>query len=91
MPGHLSPEVRRERLERLLDVQRRSSEAYRTTRLGDTADVLWEEETDGLWQGLTGDYVRVYAAGDSRLANRIVPTRLVRLQGEGVYGVPELP
>jgi len=91
MPGHLSPEERRERLERLLDVQRRSSEAYRTARLGDTADVLWEEETNGLWQGLTGDYVRVYAAGDSRLANRIVPTRLVRLQGEGVYGVPELP
>jgi hypothetical protein len=47
--------------------------------------VLWEEETDGLWQGLTADYVRVYAAGDS-LENRIAPARLERLQGDGVFG-----
>jgi hypothetical protein len=83
--------VRRDRLERLLSVQRRSSAEYRTARLGATAEVLWEEEADGLQQGLTADYVRVYAAGDSRLANRIVPTLLERPHGEGVYGVPDLP
>ncbi|HEY5639793.1 MAG TPA: tRNA (N(6)-L-threonylcarbamoyladenosine(37)-C(2))-methylthiotransferase MtaB [Dehalococcoidia bacterium] len=88
LDGHLPPQTRRERLERLLAVQKASSEAYRRGRLGDTADVLWEERTDGRWQGLTGDYVRVYAASDSDLTNRLTAAHLERLEGEGVYGVP---
>ena len=91
MDGHLPPQTRRERLERLLAVQKRSSEAYRQERLGDTAEVLWEERTDGRWRGLTGDYVRVYAASDSDLTNRLTAAHLERLDGEGVYGVPALP
>jgi len=71
-------------------VQRRSSEAYRRGRLGDTAEVLWEERTGERWRGLTGDYVRVYAASDSDLTNRLTPARLERLDGEGVFGVPAL-
>ncbi|MCI0818957.1 MAG: tRNA (N(6)-L-threonylcarbamoyladenosine(37)-C(2))-methylthiotransferase MtaB [Chloroflexi bacterium] len=91
MDGHLPTQTRRERLERLLTVQKHSSEAHRRGRLGDTADVLWEERTDGRWRGLTGDYVRVYAASDSDLTNRITATHLQRLEGEGMYGVPALP
>jgi len=90
MDGHLPPQTRRERLERLLAVQKRSSEAYRQGRLGDTAEVLWEEQTEGRWRGLTGDYVRVYAASNSDLTNRLTATHLERLDGEGVYGVPAL-
>jgi len=88
MDGHLPPRTRRERLERLLTLQKRSSQAYRQGRLGDTAEVLWEEQTDGRWQGLTGDYVRVYASSDSDLTNRLTAARLERLEREGVYGVP---
>jgi len=90
MDGHLPPHVRRERLERLLVVQKRSSESFRARHLGCTLDVLWEGETRGRWQGLTGNYIRVYASTDAPLANRLTPTRLERLDGEGVYGVPEL-
>jgi len=91
MDGHLPPQTRRARLERLLTVQKSSSEAYRRGRRGDTSDVLWEELSDGRWRGLTGDYVRVYAASDSDLTNRITATHLQRLEGEGMTGVPALP
>jgi threonylcarbamoyladenosine tRNA methylthiotransferase MtaB len=91
MDGHLPPQTRRARLERLLTVQKRSSEAYRRGRLGSTAEVLWEEQSEDRWRGLTGDYVRVYAASDSDLTNRLTTARLERLDGEGVYGVPALP
>ncbi|MEX0684051.1 MAG: tRNA (N(6)-L-threonylcarbamoyladenosine(37)-C(2))-methylthiotransferase MtaB [Dehalococcoidia bacterium] len=91
MTGHLPPPVRRERLERLLAVQKRSSEAFRRRHLGSTLEVLWEEQVDGRWQGLTGNYLRTYAADGADLTNRVTPTRLVRLDGAGVYGVPELP
>jgi threonylcarbamoyladenosine tRNA methylthiotransferase MtaB len=90
MDGHLPPQVRRERLERLLAVQDRSSRAFRARHIGRTMDVLWEEESAGLWQGLTGNYLRVYAASGANLTNRLTATRLERLEGEGLYGVPEL-
>jgi threonylcarbamoyladenosine tRNA methylthiotransferase MtaB len=90
MAGHLPPQVRRERLERLLAVQRPSSQAWRERHLGRTMEVLWEEQNDGRWQGLTGNYLRVYARTEADLANRLTPTRLEALDGEGVHGVPVL-
>jgi threonylcarbamoyladenosine tRNA methylthiotransferase MtaB len=91
MKKHLPPAVRRERLEQLLAVQSDSEDAFRRSQLGRVAAVLWEEETDGVWQGLTGNYLRVYARSDSALDNRLTPTRLERLDGDRVYGVPVLP
>ena len=86
MTGHLPPEVRRERLERLLAVARDSSERFRRAQAGAVVDVLWEQEHDGLWQGLTGNYIRVYTAANEDLTNRLLPTRLGDLEAEGVRG-----
>lgn len=90
MDGHLPPPVRRERLERLLAVQHASTQTWRERHLGRVMDVLWEEESSRRWQGLTANYLRVYARTDADLANRLTPARLERLDGEGVLGVPEL-
>ena len=86
MAGHLPPLVKRERLNRLLKVAHRSSEAFRSAYLGRTMDVLWEHRSDGLWQGLTGNYVRVYTAADVDLENKLAPARLTALHGEGMLG-----
>jgi threonylcarbamoyladenosine tRNA methylthiotransferase MtaB len=86
MRGHLMPSVRRERLERLLAVAEHSAEAWRRSQIGTVAPVLWERESDGFWQGLTPNYVRVYAESGNDLTNRIVSTRIVGLQGDGVSG-----
>jgi threonylcarbamoyladenosine tRNA methylthiotransferase MtaB len=90
MEGHLPPPVRRERLEQLLAVQHSSSQTWRERHLGRTLNVLWEEDSGGRWQGLTANYLRVYARSDAELTNRLTPTRLERLEGEGVLGVPVL-
>ncbi|HUF53405.1 MAG TPA: tRNA (N(6)-L-threonylcarbamoyladenosine(37)-C(2))-methylthiotransferase MtaB [Dehalococcoidia bacterium] len=90
MEGHLPPPARRERLERLLAVQSASSHAWRTRHLGRVMDVLWEERSDGRWQGLTANYLRVYARDEADLANRLTATRLETLDGEGVHGAPVL-
>ncbi len=84
--GHLSPEIRRERLERLLEVAHETSERFRRAQLGATMDVLWEQESGRLWQGLTGNYIRVYTAANEDLTNRLLPTRLDGLESEGVRG-----
>lgn len=87
MAGHMPPEVRRERLERLLDLARESSAQFRQAHAGSIAEVLWEQESDGLWQGLTGNYIRVYTAASEDLTNQLLPVRLERLEAEGMRGV----
>jgi threonylcarbamoyladenosine tRNA methylthiotransferase MtaB len=86
MPGHLTPPVKRERLQRLLALAARSSEAFRRKQLGRTAEVLWEQRSDGYWQGLTANYARVYTAADAGLENRLLPARLTSLHADGILG-----
>jgi threonylcarbamoyladenosine tRNA methylthiotransferase MtaB len=93
MKGHLPPPVRRARLERLLGVAERTSEAFRRGQFGRVTPVLWEHKSDGLWEGLTGNYIRVYTAADAALENALRTTRLTGLHAGGMLGelVPEDP
>jgi threonylcarbamoyladenosine tRNA methylthiotransferase MtaB len=84
--GHLPPPVKRERLERLLALSERSSEAFRRELIGSVAPVLWEQEDGGYWEGLTPNYVRVYAAPDAGAENQVLPARLTGLHAGGMLG-----
>ncbi|HEU4759551.1 MAG TPA: tRNA (N(6)-L-threonylcarbamoyladenosine(37)-C(2))-methylthiotransferase MtaB [Dehalococcoidia bacterium] len=89
MSGQLAAPLKRSRLERLLTLGRASAGAFRRRFLGRTLDVLWEQESDNRWQGLTPNYIRVYTCADADLANRLLATRLVGLADDGVSGVLE--
>lgn len=83
MKNHLPPQLRRQRLERLLAAASAASAAFRSQFLGHTLEVLWEQEdpaSPGRWTGLTGNYIRVYTLADADLANRLLPARLTRLE-----------
>lgn len=45
----------------------------------------------GRWQGLTPNYLRVYTRPDwvGDLTNKLLPTRLLALEDEGLSGEPE--
>lgn len=86
MDGHLPVAVRRERMERLLALGRESSRLFRQSFLGRTMDVLWEEESGGVWHGLTGNYIRVRAETSEDIANRLLPTLLTSVSDECVTG-----
>jgi threonylcarbamoyladenosine tRNA methylthiotransferase MtaB len=84
MSGHLPPHIRRERLDRLLAVAKRSALEFRQTFAGRIMDVLWERESDGMWQGLTGNYIRAYTSADSDLENRLTSVRIAESLEDGV-------
>jgi len=94
MDGHLAPALRLSRLERLLEIGSDSSQAFRQGFLGRRLDVLWEQESGGpfgrtqdrRWQGLTPNYIRVYTSADCDLTNRVLPTRLLRVEGDETIG-----
>lgn len=85
--------VKEERVQRMLALGRGLAAAFRRQQQGRTLPVLWEvrRDGDGCWSGLTDNYVRVYAASQSSLANRITEAYLGDLTDDGVWGQPILP
>ncbi len=94
--------IKRQRLERMLQLARTSADAFRARFRGRTLDVLWEEaraRQEGrppLWRGLTDNYLRVYTCAEKGsasgqwagvdLANRLTATRLAEPLGDGLWG-----
>ena len=91
--------IKRHRLGQMLALARASADAFRTRFQGRTMTVLWEEArarrgARAVWQGLTGNYLRVYtdaenpAADPPRqdLTNLLLPTRLDRAAADGLWG-----
>jgi threonylcarbamoyladenosine tRNA methylthiotransferase MtaB len=87
MDGHVPPDIRRGRLERLLGLADRLTAEFRRSFAGRTMDVLWETRLNGVWEGLTGNYLRVYACAEDDIENQLLPVRLEELSGDGVRGV----
>jgi hypothetical protein len=51
--------------------------------------VLWEKETSpgsGIYSGLTGNYIRVFAHSEKLLSNEITSVKLVKLHNQGIWG-----
>jgi threonylcarbamoyladenosine tRNA methylthiotransferase MtaB len=89
MPDQVPVAARRRRLQRLLLLAAASAEAFRRHHLRRVLPVLWEEARRGRWRGLTANYLRVYTRADEDLTNKLLPTRLLDLEDEGLSGQPE--
>ena len=94
MEGQLSPQVKQERMQRLLALGTELERAFRRQHLGRTRPVLWEferevregEEPPGrYWFGHTDNYIPVYASG-TELLNRVTPALLREVYHDGVRG-----
>ena len=81
----VSPMVRKERAARMQALAEELAEAYHRSMLGSVAEVLFETCADGVSDGLTETYVRVYT--DAPVTRgEIVPVRLTHLYRDGVWG-----
>jgi len=77
MPGRVDDGLKKRRCQLMLELSRRSSQRFRERFLGQDLDVLWEGNKDGIWFGLTGNYMRVLLASPERLANQVLTAKLV--------------
>ena len=71
----------------ILALAHRGSQRFREQFVGQSMNVLWEGNKDGIWFGLTENYMRVFLPGQEPLANQILETKIVAqhdgiLQGE---------
>jgi threonylcarbamoyladenosine tRNA methylthiotransferase MtaB len=94
LPDHVPPEVRKERMGRLLAAAARGETAFRRSHLGTRAKVLWENPREGVSHGLTGNYLRVFS--EAALMPGGMPERpgsfgeveIVGLATDGVSAIP---
>ena len=86
LPDQVSDRVKRGRSQRMLRLAEESADKFRQRFLGSTRLVLFEQRSNGLWSGLTANYIRVYTRSTGDLANELLPARLVELYRDGVWG-----
>ena len=86
MPHQVDDRAKRQRSEKMLALAKESARSFRQQFLGKTMPVLWEQPTDGVWSGLTDNYIKVYTKSDEDLTNKLEPVRLVEIRGDGVWG-----
>ncbi len=85
-PEQVDVITKKGRVERMLALAQQLAQAYRTRFLGRRLPVLWEEEKDGWWSGLTDNYLRVYTTSHDDLGGRASMTQLVALGPKGLWG-----
>ena len=85
--GVVSEKVKQRRAVELAEVDRESHEKYCESMLDKTVTVLFEQESaEGLWEGLSGNYVRVYAKSEENLSGKIRKITLKDLYKDGMIG-----
>ncbi len=87
MSDKVGDSEKKRRCQLMLELAHRSSRSFRERFLGQSLNVLWEGNKDGIWLGLTDNYLRVFLPSRESLSNSIMPTKMIAqrdgiLQGE---------
>ena len=88
MAGQLPMAVKKERVRRMEETAEERARTIRGKMVGKIEDVLFETETNGVSDGLTGGYFRVYTDAPVKLGE-IAPMRLTRLHEDGFWAETE--
>ena len=86
LPQPVGDKIKKQRSQKMLALAKESAQNFSQRFLGKTMMVLWEKQTDGLWSGLTDNYIKVYTKSSNDLTNKLLPVRLVEVRGDGVGG-----
>ncbi len=79
--------VKKERSQRMLALAKESAQNFSRQFLGKTMPVLWEKQTDdNIWSGHTDNYIKVYTRNGEDLTNKLLPVKLTKISGDGVWG-----
>lgn len=90
LPNKIGDRVKKERSQRMLRLAEESAGNFHQRFLGRTLLVLFEQRSNGVWSGITGNYIKVYTRSGDDLANKLVPVEVVKSYRDGVWGVTKI-
>ena len=77
LPQQVESKVKKQRSRRMLALAEESAGNFRLRFLGRTMTVLWEQQSgDGVWSGVTDNYIRVYTRSNEDLSNKLLAVRV---------------
>ncbi|HEX2642068.1 MAG TPA: MiaB/RimO family radical SAM methylthiotransferase [Thermoanaerobaculia bacterium] len=89
LPDPVQPAEKKERMDRLLAAAAAAELDFHALHLGRRAMVLWERPApDGMGEGLTDNYLRVYSKAGAALWNRFTEVDLIAPDRNGLRGEP---
>ncbi len=83
MPGQLANAVKQARARAVERVWKSSAAAFHGRFIGRPVDVLWETRENGLWHGLSREYVPCRTAAEGDLRNVITPATVTAADPDG--------
>ena len=86
LPQPVGDKVKKQRSQKMLALAKESAQNFSQRFLGRTMTVLFEQQSNGVWSGLTDNYIKVYTKSSGDLTNKLLPVRLGEVRGEGVWG-----
>jgi len=87
LPGQVARAERRDRARVMRELGAAQASRFRQRFVGRDMMVLWEQRArDGLWTGLTDNYLRVVARAEGNLHNTITATRLLAVENGHLSG-----
>ncbi len=86
MPQQVSEKTKKQRSQQMLALAEENANKFQQGFLGKTLEVLWEKKAGGVWSGLTGNYIRIYARVKGDLTNRLLPVKMVKFYRDGLWG-----
>jgi threonylcarbamoyladenosine tRNA methylthiotransferase MtaB len=86
MPKQVTEQVKKERTQRMLAMAKESAQGFQRRYSGKTLELLWEQQANGVWSGLTGNYIKVYAKSNGDLTNKLMAAKLTKIYRDGVWG-----
>ncbi|MEG2570372.1 MAG: tRNA (N(6)-L-threonylcarbamoyladenosine(37)-C(2))-methylthiotransferase MtaB, partial [Clostridia bacterium] len=86
MSGQITRALRDARAHAARAIADEMQHAYLASCVGETLNVLFEEECDGMWRGHAGNYAHVCVHSDSNLKNQVMPVRITDVRGDKLIG-----
>ena len=86
MPGQVLRAVKEERAGRAAAIAERMERDYLSQFVGQSVEVLFEEERDGLWRGHTTRYCRVGVRSGENLHNRLRQVKIAAVEEDCLLG-----
>ena len=87
MPMQISEEEKQKRVGELAQLDLRKHGEYINANLGTVQEVLFEDENEeGIFEGLTNNYLRVFVKSNINLVGSIFPVKLLHVDDEKIIG-----
>jgi threonylcarbamoyladenosine tRNA methylthiotransferase MtaB len=86
LPDQVGRDVREARARTMRELGARQALRFRQRFIGQEVIVLWERRRNGLWTGLTDNYLRVVTHAEGELHNQFTAARLLAAQNGHLVG-----